>query len=140
MARGIKGSALGRMASGPGDGSYGAPVFILHRSSTLSAGTTSTETIVENAPFRFQILRAWFVCTEAANNDSEDVKLTDGGDNDITDTADYSTLGDKDSMEFSEYDDAYWIISKGDDLKLVKTATTAVTSIDVFVLCARVAG
>lgn len=134
MARGIGPTAFKRMESGD---AYGAPVFLLHYSSTSTAGTSATETIVENAPFKFQILRAWFVCTEAPTGTDDTAKLTDGT-NDITDTANYSTLSDTESMEFSKYNDAYWTISKDEDLKLVKTESAAVSKIDVFILCARV--
>ena len=130
--RGISGKALAHQ-----DNMYGAPVFMLHYNSSTSTGTTKTDTIYDgNAPFRFRVLRAQFTLTEAAAADSEDVKLTDGTNN-ITDTADYSAGSDNDSFEFSSYDNAYATIAKGGSLKIVKTATTAVTSFDMFIYCVQ---
>ena len=130
--RGISGKALGHQGN-----FYGAPLFVFRYNSTTSTGTSNTDTIFNgNAPFGFRILRAQFTLTEAAAADSEDVKLTDGT-NDITDTADYSAGSDNDSFEFSSYNDAYSTILKGGTLKIVKTATTAVTSIDMLIYCVK---
>lgn len=133
--RGISGKALARE-----DNFYGAPLFVLRFNSTTSTGTSNTDSIFSsNAPFSFKVLRAHFLLTEAAASDSEDVKLTDGT-NDITDTADYSSGADTDSYEFSQYDDAYTTIKKGGSLQIVKTASTAVTSFEMFVYCIKVEG
>ena len=133
--RGIGPRAFKRMASAD---PFGCPVFCLYYNSTSTSGTTATEVIVENAPFKFRVLRAWFTCAEAPTATDDSAKLTDGT-NDITDTADYSSLSDADSMEWTKYDDAYASIAKDGDLKLVKTESANVSKIDVFVLCARVA-
>lgn len=131
--RGISGRNVARQDCG-----QGALPILFHYNSSTSAGTTNTDSMFPGGtPFSFRIVRAWFCCTEAPAADSEDVKLTDGT-NDITDTADYSALADNDNMEFSNYDNAYSTISKGGSLNIVKTATTAVTSFDMYVMVVRV--
>src|SRR3990167_2122123 len=130
--RGISGKALAHEAN-----FYGAPLFVLRYNSSTSTGTTNTDTIFSgNWPFALKILRAQFTLTEAAAADSEDVKLTDGTNN-ITDTADYSAGSDNDSFEFSSYNDLYTTLQKGATLKIVKTATTAVTSFDMHIYCVK---
>lgn len=126
--RGISGRALARQGN-----FYGSPPIIFYYNSSTSTGTSNTDMIFDaNAPFSFKIIRAWIHCTEAPAGDSEDVKLTDGT-NDITDTLDYSAGADNDGYEFSSYDDAYKTIYKSDSLYIVKTATTAVTSFEMFI-------
>jgi hypothetical protein len=130
--RGISGRALARAGN-----ISGAVPFILYYNSSTSTGTTNTDRVIHSAEFPFRVVRAWFSLTEAAAGDSEDVKLTDGT-NDITDTADYSAGSDNDNYEFSSYDDAHSTINKGESLRIVKTATTAVTSFHMFIMCVRV--
>ena len=133
MARktGINGGACSYSGNPEG---FLSPLFSYN--STVSSGTSNTDIIIASAPYRFRIIRAWFVATEASAADSEDAKLTDGTNN-ITDTADYSALSSGDSMEWSNYNQTYAVIDKGEALKLVKTATTAVTSLRVYVQVAR---
>ena len=131
--RGISGKALSQETT-----HYGAPVVVFKQASTTSAGTTETKAIFDgNAPFRFRVIRAWIHLTEAALGDSEDVKLTDGS-NDITEVLDYAAGADNDSFEFSNYDNAYPTLDKGGSLKAVKTATTAISSFDLYVMAVRV--
>lgn len=136
MAQGITGRAFGGLDT-TGGSQLGTPLFVLYHNSTLSAGTTSTETIVDVAPFSFRVIRADFVLTEAGNNDSEDVKLTDGT-NDITEAKDYAASADKTLVTIATYDDDEYVINKGGALKLIKTATTAVTSFQMYVYCVRI--
>lgn len=130
--QGINGRQLARLGN-----DLGSPTFLLRYESTSTAGTSVTESILENAPFKFQVVDAYFVLTEAPTGTNDSVKLTDGT-NDITDTVNYASSGDTDIVRFGELDDAHWVINKGEDLKLVKTESAAVSSLVMFVVCARV--
>ena len=131
--RGLNARSLARAGS-----TLGAPTFLIHISSTTSAGTSNTDSFYSSdAPFKFRILDAWLVLTEAGASDSEDFKLSDGT-TDITDTLDVSSGADKSINRWTTIDDSVYEISQGGSLDLVKTATTAVISAEVYILCARI--
>jgi len=129
--RGISGRALGRLGN-----SLGAPPFILSYNSSVATGTSTTEVIIADAQYAFRVINAWFVSTEAAGAD-DTAKLTDGT-SDITDAPNFSGNGDTDITNWGEIDDDYHEISKGGTIKLVKTETTAVSMIQVYILCVRI--
>lgn len=131
--QGISGRAAGRLQSGF---DLGAPVFCFKYASALSTGASTTEVALPAAPFKLRIVRVDYVCTEATGADNT-VKLTDGT-NDLTDALNYSAKGDTDLFSSGEIKHAYHDIAKGLPIKVVKTETTAVSSLDVYIWAVRV--
>src|SRR5574342_595351 len=130
--RGINGNSLGHLGN-----PRGCPTSVLYFNSTTSTGTSNTDIVQTDFDSQVRVIRAWFVATENSAGDSEDVKLTDTDDNAITDTADYSALSSGDAMEWSNYNQTNNLIGKGENIKIVKTASTAVTSCKVYIEVAK---
>ena len=120
--RGISGRALARL-----DNTFGVPTFILNKDIS-GAGTTS---VVSDVPFSFRIIDAWSIGTSA---DGGTWKVTDGS-NDIVAAVTQAT-SDNDVDRAADIDDAYYTISKGEDVKIVHTGGSLACT--VYILCARV--
>ena len=121
--RGISGRALARL-----DNTFGVPTFILNKDISGGAGTT---VVVSDVPFSFRIIDAWSIGTSA---DGGTWKVTDGS-NDIVAAVTQAT-SDNDVDRAADIDDAYYTISKGEDVKIVHTGGSLACT--VYILCARV--
>ncbi len=135
FSRGLRANAFGSLkvgtstSTGASGNNIGAPVFVLACQTTAAV---DTYTVVKDSPVQFRVLDAWIVCTAA--NAAADTFTVYRNSDAITDAIDPADSTDKDLQTAGTIDDAYHVIRKGDDLKVV-TASGAVGL--VYILCAK---
>ena len=130
--RGLNARSLARL-----DNVFGAPCFLLSQ----SVNGAETEKLWDsNSPFNFRIVNAWGVMLRAGTSSDTVVvqRIRSGTTAAITDTADIAAQADKKIFDFSELDDDYWSISKGDTLQVVTTGGVTTSEMcQVYLLCVR---
>ena len=130
--RGINGNSASHLGN-----PRGCITSLLYLNSTVSTGTSTTDYIQTDFDSKVRVLRAWIVGTESGLGDLERIALQDKDGNAITDTLDYAGVVAGDAVEFSFYNTTNRVLAKSESIKVVKTATTAVTSCEVYVEVAK---
>lgn len=120
----INGTELDSVAATTG--TYGIPVVIV----AANAGAADINVFSGVAPFKFRVLDAWAVNTQAGN--AGNWKLQDDGANDITASVAYGA-GDTDITRADEIDDAYHDITTSEELHVINSnaADTSIVYISV---------
>ena len=127
--RAISGRNLARL-----DNTLGVPTFILNKDIS-GAGTT---VVLGKSPFSFRVIDAWSIGT-SADGGTWAVTKTDPDDGETSRdiiSAVTQAAADKEIDRAADVDDAYYQISKGQDLNIVSVGGSLACT--VYILCARV--